>query len=354
MTARYGHFEFYREMWADFICKNFILKIMNCIQRFKRIMLPVILLFITRSYAQDVRFAQPYSNPLHVNPALAGDNTSLKFVLNYRSQWGNIDKGYSTYAFTGMYPLLINEGKSKLDLGLNALKDKAGAFGTTSFTLAAGYNLTLSEAGTLNFSLSGSFVQKSLDAASLTFDNQYVGGEYNSGNPNYEPVLNEKTSYPSVGFGAMWFYKPTGSKAKLNAYIGFSGFNLNEPNESLLSKEAGLPRRFSYQAGLMIKGAGKVDFMPNLKISTQKGASEIAAGTYMVYKVNELTKAILGAWYRPHDALAFALGFELKSMRLEYSYDLVSDLNKYASTSANEITLSYKLKEKEKKSQLMF
>jgi type IX secretion system PorP/SprF family membrane protein len=304
-----------------------------------------ILLFSQVLAAQDTRFAQSYSNPLRINPAIMGINTDLKFILNYRSQWASIDKGYRTSSFTGMYPLFFNQGKSKVDIGISAMGDKAGAFSTFDGALAIDYNQEIAPNNILCLSLIGGYVQQSLDISKQTFDNQYVQGSYDAANPTNELTLSRGESHPDVGFGFMWFLNPSRSNSKLNAFAGISAFHLNRPNESLLQDNAPLPMRFAYQAGVKIFGGNNIDISPNFRMNMQNGNVETATGLYVDYSFNDQLKLVIGAWYRTHDAIAVLISFEHKNFTLGYSYDMVnSGLNKIATqVNAHEITLSLKI-----------
>jgi type IX secretion system PorP/SprF family membrane protein len=295
--------------------------------------------------AQDPRFTQSFSNPLRINPAIMGINTDLKFILNYRSQWASIDKGYTTSSFTGMYPLFFNEGKNKLDIGISAMGDKAGAFNTFDGALAIDYNQEIAPNNILCLSLIGGYVQRSLDISKQTFDQQYVMGSYIAANPTNESTLSRNESHPDVGFGFMWFLNPSRATSKLNAYAGISGFHLNKPNESLLQGNAPLPMRFAYQGGVKIFGSNNVDLSPNFRLNIQNGNVEMATGLYVDYSFNDKAKFVIGAWYRTHDAIAFLIGFEHKNFVLGYSYDMInSGLNRVATqVNAHEITLSFKI-----------
>ena len=294
--------------------------------------------------AQDARYTQAYSNPLRINPAIIGINTDLKVIMNYRSQWAAVSNGYKTYSFTGMCPLFFNNGKSKLDIGLSAIGDKAGAFKTFDAALALDYNLEIAPNNILSLALMGGYVQRSLDLSNQTFDHQYVNGSYDADNPTNEFLLNKSESHPDLGFGFMWFLNPDRKTSRLNAFAGISAFHLNKPNETLLSGDAPLPIRFTYQAGVKIFGNNNVDFSPNFRLNVQNGNAEIATGLYMDYAFNDNAKLVLGAWYRTHDAIAVLLGFEHKNFTLGYSYDIVSNTMSKAAPQANahEITLALK------------
>lgn len=295
----------------------------------------------TGALAQDARLTQSYSNPLRINPAIMGANTDIKFILNYRSQWASIDKGYSTYSFTGMFPIFLTDGG--IDIGVTAMKDRAGAFSTSDLGLAVNYIRKISPNNSLSLSLIGGYVQKAIDANMLTYSNQYVMGAYNANNPSNELTMSEKTSYSDIGFGFMWFMNP---KSKLNAYAGLSGYHLNQPNQSVyIGSNDKLPMRFNYQAGIKILGDNKLDFSPNVRVNTQNGNVERALGFYADYNINDNAKIVIGAWYRSHDAIAFLIGFEHNNFTLGYSYDMINtNFNKVVSSVyANEISLSLKM-----------
>ncbi len=207
--------------------------------------------------AQDVRFSQPFSVPLKFNPAIMGANNDLRAIVNYRNQWANIDDGYQTYSFTFLYPIFVDGGK--LDIGLGAVNDKCGAFNNMDIALAVGYKLQIAESHYLSASISGGYVQKGLDAASLTFDDQYITGSFDDGNPTSETILNEQISYPDFAAGILWYYNPSG---KMNAYFGVSAFHLYQANKSFTDQEVEEAIRYSYQIGVKMISEGGIDVSP--------------------------------------------------------------------------------------------
>lgn len=297
--------------------------------------------------SQDPRYTQEYNAPLRLNPALMGPNPTMKGIINYRSQWGNIDKGYTTYRFTFMYPL-INDENGKLDIGLSVFNDQAGAFSNLNISLALGYSLNISGDHFLSAALIGGYAQKSIDLEGQTYDEQYVNGNYSETNPSNEKIWNEKRSYPDLGLGALWYMSPDG---KLAPFVGFSMQHHNTPNESLRDDETSLPVVFNYHGGLKIVG-DKFDFTPNVRISTQDGAQDYAIGTYADFKINESMKINAALWYRyrTQNAFAFMLGFEHDYFLIAYSFDLASFEMMNAAikgASTHEINLGFMLKKKD-------
>jgi type IX secretion system PorP/SprF family membrane protein len=316
--------------------------------------------------AQDARYSMQHSNLLTLNPSLAGANKFLRFGLNYRNQWGSLEKGFTSYAATGFYPLILGKGNaamqgesensggantvnSKLDFGLGAQYYMAGAFKTLDIMLSVGYTVRLAENHYLSSAILGSYSQKSLDAGSLTFDDQYVLGFYNESNPTTELVLDKKASYPSFGFGVTWFYNE-GNGAKLNSYLGASAFNLNQPNQSFTGEKGILPIRYSLQGGVRIIG-NKLDIIPNVVYSSQRSSHLLGCGVNTEVKFGDKSRMILGAAYRFGDAATFLVGFDYDYFNLGYAYDLTtSNITKcITGLNTHNVTLSFKLDQAKKK-----
>jgi type IX secretion system PorP/SprF family membrane protein len=289
----------------------------------------IMLVVALHSSAQDARFTQVLSNPLTLNPAMMGLNSDLSFTGQIRDQWGSINSGYRTFAFTALAPAYRKtNGTDKLDFGFNAISDVAGAYNSLNLSLAAGYNLKISESSFLNVSFMGGMVQRTLDLNKLTFDQQYVLGTYNANNPNNETTLNKKITFADISVGALWYSAPTkinlGKERTVSGYAGASVFHLNTPpNESFAGGTASLPMRFSYQAGIKFIG-DKIDVSPNAYINYQKGNNNMAAGLLLDYRFDAINKLSLGIWIRDKDAVAFCAGYTWLNYRLMYSYDVSS------------------------------
>lgn len=297
--------------------------------------------------AQDVRFTQPYSNPLRLNPALMGPNYDMSFNLGYRSQWATVAGGLNTGQFTYMLPVLLQDNGHKLDVGLSVMSDEQGAYSTFDGALAVGYNLKLSSTGHfLSASILGGFVQNTLSTDDLTFDYQYQQGSFDENNPNGENNLSNQSSYVDAGMGLLWYYNPIEDSVKtLNAFAGISAFHINNPVNTFLDDNATVPMRITTIAGVKIYTNGKVDFSPQVRYDDQIGPGEFSTGLYTGYTVSETFRGVLGIWYRNSNAFAFSLGLNWKSLTLGYSYDLPgAELSSGISgASVNEISLGYKL-----------
>ncbi len=310
--------------------------------RIKHLMILVVLLSVLPGIgdlrAQDTRYGMPYANLLTLNPSLSGANQYLRVGLHYRNQWGSIDKGYTSYSVSAMYPLILGKGSeamaggekdenantvnNKLDFGLGAQYSLAGAFRTLDIMLSVGYTVRLAENHYLASSIFGSFIQKSLALEGLTFDEQYVLGSYDASNPSNELLLDEKVYYAGLGAGVTWFYND--GDARLNSYIGISAYNLNMPNESFTGSRGILPHRYSMQAGLKIRGTQLIDVTPNVIYTMQKSSQLLSCGVLMDFKFRDDMKLMFGTWYKLGDAATFMVGFDYEYCTVGYAYDLVT------------------------------
>jgi type IX secretion system PorP/SprF family membrane protein len=296
---------------------------------------------------QDASLTQAYANPLQLNPAIMGANNFLKVMVNYKSQLALIDGGYTTSSFGVLYPLPIKSGKKKIDFGVHIQNDKASAFQKFDASFALGYDIKLSKAGNLSFSLIGGFGQKTLNTSLLTFDEQYVNGQFNSANPITENYTYTQMAYGDIGFGLMWYYNPYNfeSGGKVNCFVGLSGYHLNSPNKSFLATDYRIPRRYGVQAGIKINLGQKLDVSPNFRLNLQSGMQEIIPGISVDYRVIDALKLTLGSWYRLNGATAFLVGVEYKGFTFGFSHDLYSKtgIGKYMPTAAtDQISLTYK------------
>ncbi len=320
---------------------------MKHLKLFKKLLLLLCITGTTLSNAQDVRYSQSFGAPLRLNPALMGPNHYAKFILNYRSQWANIDNGYTTERFTFLTPVMLKEN-NKLDIGVSVVSDKAGAFEDINASLALGYDLQITESSHhISAAIYCGYEQKHLNTQGLTFDEQYVLGNFESGSSNEEAFLKEDINFIDIGFGLLWYYNPENEgEGQINAFAGISGYHMNKPNESLIENEGQLPELFTYITGVKIITNGKLDFSPNIRISTQQGSKDIATGFYTDYRLGEKNNKItFGVWYKQNSAFAFMLGLEISKVTLGYSYDLPgSQLNAVIPNSnTHEITLMFKL-----------
>ena len=287
-----------------------------------------------QSHAQDPEFSQFYSNPLLLNPALAGTTRGSRLVMSHRNQWPAMSGAFVTQAVSYDQNFRDIHG----GLGLVVMNDQAGqnTLTTTRISSIYSYHQSISRKFSLRMALEASYFQKALDWNNLTFGDMIDprrGFIYETQDtPRGETVK-------KVDFGAGLF----GFTDKF--YFGFAGQHLNEPNESLVVGTSRLPMKLTGHAGAKlpiqrsVKGV-EAWIHPSVLYRRQGEFQQLNIGTYV-------SKGPLwaGVWHRgffkdgTRDALIVLVGVDTPLIRFGYSYDItISDLTP-ATGGAHELSL---------------
>ena len=322
--------------------------------------------------AQDANFSQYYAAPLYLNPALAGVDPRISVGLNYRSQLKNDLFPNQSSQFSFILPIM-GKGDAlghKGGIGLSAYNETAGQhanFKVVGVNLAGAYNLYLKQDGSqkVTFAIQGGFINKQIDFSNLTWGSQFdpfVGFDTNV-NPNIN-FLNERALYPVFNAGLMWYTTLGGGEDNYGsgAYFGFAVGNLNEPDESLIDGETiRLPKLFKLNAGVDLGLSQKITISPNILLKYQNKVFQFNAGTYLYYDLsgpegdagNNLTRLVLGTWYRYDDSFIVATGINRNQFTVGFSYDMRLSSLRHPDIGAGayEISLTYRFNRKEKEVQ---
>ena len=273
-----------------------------------------------QSLAQDPTFTQFYSNPVYLNPALAGSSGCPRIALNYRNQWPQLTGNYITYAAAyDTYAKNLSGG-----IGIMAMHDQQGQ-GTIQTSMIAGtysYYLKVNRKFRIMFGGQAAYFQKSLDWSKLIWKIiQYVGF----------------VGFFDVSAGMVGFTK--------NFYFGVAGHHLNRPDESMILGDSKLPIRVTGHMGATIKlgqrgrYSSNTMLMPNIIYQYQNGFQQFNIGAYLKYEA-----FTIGAWYRNRDAFIVSLGITTEKFRIGYSYDLTVSQLGGVTGGSHEISMGINLK----------
>ena len=323
----------------------------------KRIIALIILTAVTSGQllqAQDTRLSQPFSNVLHLNPAMMSLSNELRVNLHYRNQWASINSGYQTYGLALMCPLFLNgkskggdstaqdPGKSRLDFGLNIVDDNSFGFNRLNVTFNLGYTLKVNQSNSISAALNVGYMLHTVNVLNQTFDEQFVNGSFNDANPTGEDFNGFNKGNFDVGMGFVWRFAPV--SGKLQAFAGVSGFHLNQPNISFVGGTAKFPARYHFQAGVKIIGS-KMDFTPVFLYNLQGRFKQLSLGLLAAYKFDKKGQLVVGAWYKENDAIVLQAGYEYKFINFAYSYDF--GISKLARTTpglmTHEATIGFRI-----------
>jgi type IX secretion system PorP/SprF family membrane protein len=287
------------------------------------------------SMAQDPTFTQFYSNPVYLNPALAGSSGCPRIALNYRNQWPQLTGNFITYAAAyDTYAKNLSGG-----VGIMAMHDQQGQ-GTIQTSMIAGtysYYLKVNRKFRIMFGGQAAYFQKYLDWSKLTFGDQIDprrGFIYQTGDV---PRGNGSHGFFDVSAGMVGFTK--------NFYFGVAAHHLNRPDESMILGDSRLPIRITGHMGANIKlgqrgrYSSNTTLMPNVIYQYQNGFQQLNIGAYLKYE-----SFTIGAWYRNRDAFIVSLGITTEKFRIGYSYDLTVSQLGGVSGGSHEISMGINLK----------
>lgn len=296
--------------------------------------------------AQDVHFSHMEFSPLTLNPGLAGANSPMQGIVNYRSQWNSVAVPYSTIAAS--FDARFNENKRQkkgiIAGGLNFFNDQAGDLkvNTTNVNLNLAYHLILDQTSTLGVGIYTGYGQRSISPEGGKWGSQYNGTMYDAGLLSGETFNNPSFGYLDAGAGIVYAYKNgQGYMTQNNNFElnwGFAMYHLNRPYYSFLNSDnERLYMRMStfVNATIGIQNT-KGSILPGIYYQRQKTAHEIYYGLYYKYQLSEGSKVTgfnkpmsmyIGVFNRFKDAMIAKFMFEFDQFSAGFAYDLnVSDL----------------------------
>lgn len=311
------------------------------IQTIKTIVLASALFTSTQFFAQDVHFSHMEFSPLTLNPALAGANSPMQGIVNYRSQWNSVAVPYSTIAAS--FDARFNENKRQkkgiMAGGINFFNDQAGDLrvNTTTVNLNLAYHLILDQTSTLGLGIYTGYGQRSISPDGGKWGSQYDGMSYNAGLSSGETFGNPSFGYMDAGAGILYTYKDgegymTQNKHKLfNG--GFAVYHVNNPSFSYIEK--GTEKLYMRMSGFVNANIGIANtrgaILPGVYYHRQKSAQEIFYGMYYKYNLTEGSKVTgfnkplsmyVGLFHRFKDALVGKFMMEYDQFSAGFAYDI--------------------------------
>lgn len=305
----------------------------------------LVLLISSQLNAQDPVFSQFFSTPIQLNPALAGSAVSPRLYLNYRNQWPELSNAYITYAAT--YDQHFDKANS--GLGISILSDVAGdgIYQTNKLSAAYSYDFQFSRDFYLKGGLEAGLAQVGINWDKLVFLDQIDplrGPTDISGNPfptDETRPANENAFYVDFAAGVVAFTK--------DYHFGMSIKHLNAPDESLISNSAVfgiVPLRFTIHAGAEInlnstnnKILNRAFISPNIMYVRQGEFNQLNLGAYANFG-----SIYGGTWFRHtfgnSDAVIVLGGYQYKTFKIGYSYDVTVSELAGSTGGAHEISLT--------------
>jgi type IX secretion system PorP/SprF family membrane protein len=290
-----------------------------------------ILVTTTTLRAQDPEFTQFYSNPLYLNPALAGDKICPRVGINYRVQWPNV---YGTYTTLGAsFDKLVHGLKG--GVGVTVVHDRAaqGSLNTTGIGVVYAPKIRLGRHTYVSVGMQAGWWQKAVNWSMLTFGDQ-IDAQNGFVNNTSETAPADATQGDfDLASGIVLTTK--------NIFIGGAVHHILQQNESFLNGTSPLPRKYTVHAGGIIplsknSHEGETYISPNVMYRQQGNFRQLNLGLYF-----KKERIVGGLWYRGNDSFIMLLGVEAGAMRIGYSYDVTVSKLTNATAGSHEISLGY-------------
>jgi type IX secretion system PorP/SprF family membrane protein len=281
--------------------------------------------------AQDPNFSQFFASPLTLNPALTGKFDGMyRMAFNYRNQWPTIPNAYRTYTASFDAGLLQNSipEYDQFGIGVLGFADEAGnaVLKTNAAALSLSYHKALDENGfhQIGAGFQGGFVNKRLDVAKVTFEDQLTASGFTGQTAEIFPDKRVSVSYLDVNSGILY----NGSTNGYNSfYLGASMYHINRPKESFQGDQYFyLNPRITFQGGGRVP-VGQFNFLHfSANHSMQaKAHNTMFGGAYAMNlnsDVENPTNLYLGSWYRFGDAVIPYVGLEFGEIHIGATYDV--------------------------------
>lgn len=303
-------------------------------------------------FGQDIHFSQMEFSPLTLNPALAGANSPMQGIVNYRSQWKSVAMPYKTIAAS--FDARFNENKRQksgiIAGGINLFNDQSGDLkvNTNYANLSLAYHLLLDRTSTLGLGIYTGFGQRSINPSAGRWGSQYNGIEYDKAISSGETIGNQSFGFLDAGAGILYTYKRNQGYMTQNNQLafnaGFAAYHVNRPGYSFVDQNA--ERLYVRWSGFVNSTIGLQNsngvLLPGIYFQRQKTSMEILYGLYYQIMLDEGSKftgysrpmsIYLGLFNRYKDAMVGKFMFEWDQYAAGFAYDInISSLKEVSNT----------------------
>jgi len=299
---------------------------------------------------QDPNFAQFFSSPLNINPALTGNiNGDWRIISNFRDQWIGPASPYVTGTIS--YDRKIFQEKlpgvpesRTFGLGGMLMYDyaMAGVQKSSYASLNLSYSMVLFD-GESRHSLGAGFGaiygRRYIDYTRVNFQEQFTGNGFDVNLPTGENALSNMKPYFSSSAGLLYSIK----SEKSNFDMGVAAFHLSKPKQSFLEDENQvIPVRKVVHANYERFLNEKTILSVNGIYQFQKEAMYYSFGAAIGHYVGDANDVLLngGMWYWSKNSVIPYLGFTHKNFQFGISYDYTVSKLRYADPKAKTFEVS--------------
>lgn len=272
---------------------------------------------------QDIHFSHVNRQPLYQNPANTGMFTGdIRFTANYKDQWRSVTIPFSTVAFAAD----AKWKAKKISFGGLFFYDKVGdgAFQTVELigSIAKNIRLTSDSSHTLSIGCNGGLNFRQMNMANFYYDSQWDGLFFDPSLPTNETYTTDSRANLNLAIGSVYQWNKS-KKEQLT--VGFSGHNLNRPNQGFYGTVVQRDVRISLFGNYLYRYNQEWSFLPGLSFNSQGKYKELIIGSQARYTLIEklgVYRALdAGIWMRSKDAFILRFGLAMQNWSVALSYD---------------------------------
>lgn len=312
------------------------------------------LLAVLHVRSQDVHVSQFMDVPLLRNPALAGIfKGDYRAGILFRSQWQSVGVPFRTASLNAEYKIPIGRYNDYMTAGLTMLYDEAGASLLRQTQTLPVLNFHKSLDATRNRYLSIGFAAglatRGLNARSMTFDNQFISGQFSPGAPSGERSIIVARSYLDLAVG-MTFNASIGNAGDF--FIGASYWHFNRKQADINGPEIFLNPKLQMNGGIKLSTGSRTSLHAEGNWLQQGAQQEMMLASLLSYYLATDDEIFAdrpvtlsgGLAYRLNDAIVPIVRVRLGNIESGISYDVNTSSLMSASMSRGgyEFTLTYK------------
>ena len=258
----------------------------------------VLLLNFTTVQAQDVDFAQFFTNPTYYNPAYVGLTKGMKVRFNYSRQWTGLTGNYHAYNFSADIADRNIPGAG--GLGVIATSDQQG-FGTLKTTMLGfipSVRIPVNDFSVFQLGAMAALVSRQVDWSKLVFRDQLDPRLGNISPSSFNAPGSGPIMFPDFSVGGIYMMKTN----NVVGTFGVAVHHVTQPNQSFLDNVAPLPRKWVAHMDFIIDfnryggfygRARAFKLNPGVLYETQAQTRLLAFGTNAYMR-----NVYVGAWYQ--------------------------------------------------------
>lgn len=296
--------------------------------------------------AQDPQYSQYYAAPLYLNPAFTGSTEFARASVQYRNQWPNLPASMQNALLS--YDRHYKQYHS--GVGGTFLYNKLGSYSFAKIGASYSYYFYPNDNTKIRLGLGLDYIRQTAGWNNLVFGDQLNGELGQISNNSFDPTSNSVNSNSiAANLG--------GLLQKKNAWLGISGYQLNQPKLGSGFGHDKLQMKISIHGGYKVKlgrprglhqKLPERSYSPTFSFYHQGGFNQLSIGSYLT-----LEPIYLGVWYRGipvlgsekgfinQDAIAILIGVQTNGVKIGYSYDITVSKLTLNSGGAHELSISY-------------